>query len=186
MSVSHVTAWWGGYPYLAFLNDTTDELVYASYVGSGGNCGQDTTTGNWEYQCDVIHQEVPVGRYLRTAAMAADPAGRPIIAFQDRGVEDGTADLAVAQPLDAAPPGSGGNCGPGWTWVCTTPDQGDPYLVEAISVSIASNYAGTAIAYNEWDQALGHGHLKVMWRFVPQFGDGFESGDTTSWDVTVP
>jgi len=172
-----------GTPHLAFLDATTGELVYATYVGAGGNCGLNGAL-QYEYQCVWIDQEVAVGS-KRTAAMAADPAGYPIIAYQEW-PESWYASLMVAQPYIAAPPGSVGNCGPGSTWVCTTVDDGTSHLDEAGAVSIASNGYGTAIAYHEYDNYYFRGYLKVMYRFVPLFADGFESGDTSAWSFTQP
>ena len=184
LSVSHFTEA-SGVPHLAFLDDSTDELVYASYVGSGGNCGWDSTTGNWEYWCDVIDEVGTVDLSNRTAAMTADPAGAPIIAYR-YALGTSYSSLMLAQPLWAAPPGSVGNCGPEdiW-WVCTVADGGMSDVYEAGGVSIASNAYGTAIAYREYI-TMNNPSLKVMWRFVPLFGDGFESGGTGSWSTTVP
>jgi hypothetical protein len=186
-SVSHFTEA-DGHPHLAYLDATTGELVYATYVVAGGNCGFNSTTGQHEYQCDVIDGVGFVGS-KRTAAMAADPTGAPIIAYRD--APDGWySSLMLAQPYYAAPPGSVPNCGPNpglfYTWVCTTVDAGSDHLDEAGAVSIASNDNGTAIAYHQDDDYYLRGYLKVMYRFVPLFGDGFESGDTDQWSSTVP
>jgi len=178
-SVSHIVEA-SGLVHQAFLDETTEELVYATYVGTGGNCGYDGS--NNAYWCDVIDGVGVVDLSNRTAAMAADPAGYPIIAY--RYAYDGFgSELRLAQPLAAAPPGWSPNCGPSNTWVCSTVDVGVS-VENADAVSIASNAHGTAIAYledNDYD-----GDLKVALRFVPLFADDFESGDTSAWSAVVP
>ncbi len=90
-----------GAQHIAFYYDYNvyNQLMYARYVGGGGNCGG----GN--YQCDIIDSGSGVGQY---ASLALDGSGQPRIAYYD----GGNGDLWYAQP------GTIGNCGPGGTWGC--------------------------------------------------------------------
>ncbi len=177
-----------GDPHLAFLDSTTAELVYATYVGSGGNCGFSSGSLQWEWQCDVIDGVVWVGSTsTRRAAMTADPAGYPVIAYRKG---DPESVLRVARPYTAVPDMTP-NCGPVdlmYTWYCSTEDGGGSYQEEAAAVSVASDDFGMAIAYHELDTYAypSEGNLKAQVLFFPLFADGFEIGTTGNWSNTVP
>lgn len=95
-----------GTPYIAYYYDNpsgVDALMVASYVGSGGNCGYGTATGQW--QCDTIQTGEGVGQY---ASLALDGDGNRHIAYYD----------AANGDLWYASDRIGTNCGPGNTWIC--------------------------------------------------------------------
>jgi len=101
-----------GTPYIAYYFENTggvDALKVASYVGSGGNCGYGTVTGEW--QCDTIKTGEGVGQY---ASLALDGAGNRHIAYYD----------AANGDLWYASDRIGTNCGPGGnTWICYPVDS---------------------------------------------------------------
>jgi hypothetical protein len=176
-------------PHLAFLDSTTEQLVYATYVGTNGNCGYSGGSFEYQWQCDVIDDVGPVAA-TRTVAMAADVAGRPVIAYRDASSAGPTA-LALAQPVEAAPPYATPNCGPVimfYTWYCSALDAGGVFQNEAAAVSIAANDHAMAIAYHELSTVISpEGNLKVLNRWVDaMFEDGFESGDTGAWSGATP
>ena len=182
-----------GRPHLAFRNDDEQSLVYARFVGSGGNCGLSSAPA-FEWQCDVIDDAIgplPSSGELdttRTVDMARDADGRPIIVYRDGSDPYGPSMLSVARPIEAMPPNTVPNCGPEdlfLTWYCEAIDLGHQYLEEAATVAIDSNARGeSAIAYHElftypypYDS-----RLKVARQLGPRiFSDGFESGDLAAW-----
>ncbi len=170
----------------SFLDQTTGELVYLRDVPPGtGNCG------GLAHQCDVIDEVGGVELSSRTAGIAADSAGAPIIAYRDATVAM-TSSLKLAQPYEAAPPGSVANCGPfdyvlgRRTWVCTVADAGSTEVYIARGVAIAANAHGTAVAYQSFNDSTNQGSLEVMYRFQALFADGFDSGATGGWSSAVP
>ena len=183
-----------GAPHMAFLDATTADLVYASYVGYGGDCGCSILWMDCLWRCRVIENVGQVGAG-RTVALAADQDGQPMIAYRDASGDPGPPVLRFAQPRAAAPAGAVPNCGPlsGGpiplpTWVCTTLDAGGAYAHEGAAVAIDSHLGGTAIAYHELDTYTfpEEGALKVLLQLTPYFADGFESGDTGAWSATFP
>ncbi len=173
-----------GTPHLAFLDSTLDELIYAKFVYSGGNCG--SSAGGYPWQCDEIDLDVGLVGTTRTIDIVADPNGKPAIVYRDESSTYASGAVKIAQPLSAAPAGSVGNCGPGLTWVCTTLDVGGIGREEGTGVAIASNEEGMAIANREYWLMSSEGNLKVMRYFFPLFADGFESGNTTAWTSVSP
>ena len=97
-----------GYYVSSYFGD--DDLMYAHYVGSGGNCGVGASAGKW--QCDVIESGNQVGKY---ASLALNGSNQPRIAYYDGG------NRALKYAYSGA---SGGNCGPGGSWQCYVIDGG--------------------------------------------------------------
>ncbi len=180
-----------GTPHVAYIDDTTDEMVYASYVGSSGNCGFSSISSQFEWQCDVIDDNIgPVGAG-RTVAITADAADEPMIAYRDASSMVGPSVLMFAQPYHVAPPGAVPNCGPIsmiYTWSCSMLDNAGAYQEEAAAVAIASNSFGRAIAYHELDTYAfpEEGNLKVAVDIFPFFADGFETGNVSGWSSSTP
>jgi hypothetical protein len=152
----------------------TSVLGYAEWVGSGGNCGFNSVSLQWEWQCDEIDD---MGTSLTSmgVALAEDGAGYPIIAYQDASDDLAPAALNVARPHVALDPNTVPNCGPQdlfLTWYCETIDGGGAYIDEAGSVSLAVNSAGLAtIAYHELDNYPYpvEGNLKVAYQRLHVF-----------------
>jgi hypothetical protein len=175
-----------GSPHLAYVNVTTHELVHSTYVGSGGNCGFSSLTMQWEWQCDVIDDDIgPVGTG-RTVAIAGDPGGYPMIAYQDVSDDLAPASLRFAQPYEVAPLGSVQNCGPFYTWVCRMLDNGGSWVDEGAALAMASDATGSTVAYYEADSYHLKGNLKIQWIEYPLFEDGFETGGLGHWSGAVP
>jgi hypothetical protein len=158
-----------GLPHIAYHNVTSGTLEYAQWVGSGGNCGFNGTSMQWEWQCDEIDD---MGTSLTSmgVSVAEDGAGYPIIAYQDGSDAMAPAALKVARPHAALDPNTVPNCGPQdlfLTWYCDVIDGGGSYTDEAGSVSLAVNSAGLAtIAYHELDSYPypAEGNLKVAYQ----------------------
>jgi hypothetical protein len=176
-----------GHPHIAYQNMTDMKLEYATYVGSGGNCGFSSITMQFEWQCDVI-DDMDNPSSTRAVAIAADNFGYPIIAYQG-GLDPGPAVIRVARPVAALGGSATGNCGPGDTWFCEGL-HGNPYLVEADSVALAiDNQDGHHVVYSELDYYPYPAEYNLM--FAHQagdqvFGNGFEDGGTGSWSSTTP
>ena len=178
-------------PHLAYVDVTSEALIYATYVGSGGNCGWSGVSLAFAYQCDVIDDEIGLVGSGRTVAIAGDVNNVPIIAYRDASSDLGAAMLMMAQPYFAAPAGAVPNCGPVdlfYTWVCTVLDNGGAYQDEAAAVAMHSNASGVAIAYHELDDYAypSEGNLKVSWNQLLIFADGFESASASRWSAHVP
>jgi hypothetical protein len=175
-------------PHLAYRNENTDSLEWATWVGSpNGNCGPYMDSWQCEWIDDIGPGTSPAG-----IAMETDSDGVPIIAYQD--LESGYEDLKIARPQ---PPFVGGNCGPWssalleYTWLCETLEEGNLSHQAAYGgLSIAVNANGeAAVAYRElFDPIISpeEGRLKVAMEPRSIFADGFESGDTKLWSSAVP
>jgi hypothetical protein len=162
-------------PHVAYYNKTSEKLEYAKWVGTGGNCGFNIVTFQWEWQCDEIDKMgtslTPMG-----VSLALDKNGYPMIAYQDASEIQAPAALRIAFPGTALGllPGET-NCGPETpfsTWYCGMVDGGGSYTDEAGSVSIAFNSSGLAtIAYHELDSYAFpyEGNLKVAYQQMRQF-----------------
>ncbi len=174
----------GGTTHLAYLDSTTaqNELIYAKKVVSGGNCGP---TGAW--QCDVIVDDVGAVGIGRVVAMTGGHVGEPLIAYREATSDYGGV-LRLAQPLATAPAGSVGNCGPMYSWACSSLDVGGSWLDEAAAVAISRSSTGCAVAYHELDTYFypAEGNLKVTMDIALIFKDGFGSGDASAWSSQNP
>jgi hypothetical protein len=179
-----------GSPHLAYVNVTNHELIHATHVGSGGNCGFSSLTLQWEWQCDVIDDDIGAVGTGRTVAIAGDPDGNPMIAYQDVSDDLAPASLRFAQPYAAAPAGAVPNCGPYvnpfYTWVCTMLDNGGTWVDEGAALAMASDPTGSVVAYYEADSYYLKGNLKVQWVEYPFFEDGFETGSWSRWSSAQP
>jgi hypothetical protein len=163
-----------GSAHIAYHNVTSATLGYAEWVGSGGNCGFNSVSMQWEWQCDEI-DDVGTSMAPLGVALAEDGAGHPIIAYQDGSDPQAPAALKVARPHVALDPNTVPNCGPQdlfLTWYCEAIDGGGPYTDEAGSVSLVVNSAGLAtIAYHELDSYPypSEGNLKVAYQRLQVF-----------------
>ena len=163
-----------GLAHIAYHNVTSGTLEYAEWVGSEGNCGLNSVSMKWEWQCDEIDD---MGTSLTSmgVSLVEDGAGYPIIAYQDASEALDPAILNVARPVLALDASVVPNCGPEdlfLTWYCETIDRGGAYTDEAASVSIAVNSAGLAtIAYHELDSYPypTEGNLKVAYQRLQVF-----------------
>ena len=154
----------GDLPHIAHYDSSNGKLGYAVYTGSGGNCGFNSSSTKFEWQCDEI-EYVGTSTHPKGVSLAVDAVGYPVIAYQS---ENGS--LNVAQPVAALGlSGSGGNCGPETpfsTWYCKTIDRSGKYTPyrHGDFVSIALNRSGLAtIAYNEYITA-SDGNLAVAYQ----------------------
>jgi hypothetical protein len=132
--------------------------MYATDVGSGGNCG---VLGS--AQCDEI-DTMPEDYHPVGISMAQDAAGYPVIAYQAVDTS-----LNLARPLDALglPPGAG-NCGPEVglfrTWLCETIDRHGWWINyrNGDFASIAVSNSGLAtVAYYRYYVDHANGNLVV-------------------------
>ncbi len=181
------------FPHIASYDRDNGKLMYAKYVGSGGNCGLDG--GTYEYQCDVIDT---IGEGLNQVgiSIAVDLEGYPIIAYQEASDPMGVSVLNIARPAFAHGT-SIGNCGPivnlNHSWQCTTIDDatqggGAGNLYEADFTSVAVDPNGfAAIAYNEYDDYNNEGRLKFAYQESMGliFSDDFESGSVSGWSSSA-
>ena len=157
----------GNQPAIAYYDKTNGQLKYARWVGSGGNCGYNSSTFEYEWQCDALDDmgvaSSPVG-----TSLALDEQGYPFIAYQDASDDQSPATLNVARPTNALDKIQG-NCGPKvgllYTWQCDTMDGGGSWTDEAdyASIAVASNGLAT-IAYHEIDSYYNGGRLKIAYQ----------------------
>lgn len=161
-------------PHIAYYKAPVDPydygwMMYAEYVGEGGNCGVCPPGLGCRWQCDYIDE---MGSSLTSMgiAIADDGTGNPIIAYQDASEDQAPAALKVARPVSVMPQNTVPNCGPvdpTRTWYCEMVDRGGANFDEAGSVSIALNPMGLAmIAYHELDKYAhpAKGNLKVAYQ----------------------
>jgi len=112
----HVDADNGDLPHIAHYDSSNGKLGYAVYVGSGGNCGFDSSSTTFQWQCNEI-ESVGAATHPKGVSLAVDAVGYPLIAYQS-----GESGLKVARPA-AALDLLVGNCGPQnlfYTWQCET------------------------------------------------------------------
>jgi len=105
----------GGTPHIAYQGScgaNCSRLKYASYSGSGGNCGAGSSAGKW--QCDQI-DGVAVNNYGLYASLDLNGSNRPRIAYYD----GWNGDLRYAWDCAGS---SCGNCGPNNAWQCDVLD----------------------------------------------------------------
>lgn len=160
-------------PHIAYYDANNEKLKYATYQGSG-NCGFNSQSFNFEWQCDEI-ESVGTGTHPMGVSLAVDGAGYPLIAYQNA-TEAPLGTLKVARPV-AALNQLVGNCGPVpslfYTWQCDTLLPLGPYYDihyrPADYVGIDLNSAGLAtIAYygNATDDG---GDLQVTYQRLQVF-----------------
>jgi len=184
-----------GLPHIGYYDYSNGYLKYATYVGTGGNCGFSFNSGAYEYQCDII-DTIGDSQILVGLSVDVDPDGYPVIAYQNDSDPSGFSVLNVARPA-LAHGTSVGNCGPIVNsfrrWQCETIDDatqggGAGNLYEADFASVAVDPNGfAAIAYNEMDDYHNEGRLK----FASQensnsiFSDDFESASLSAWSSSA-
>ena len=108
----------GDLPHIAHYNPSTGNLGYAVLVGSNGNCGFNSSSTKFEWQCDEI-DDMGNFPHTRDVALALDDFGYPIIAYHKYTISGihTYASLDVARPIAAIGLPTG-NCGPQNTWHC--------------------------------------------------------------------
>ena len=154
----------GDLPHIAHYDSSNGKLGYALYVGSGGNCGFNSSSTKFEWQCDEI-ESVGTGTHPKGVSLVTDGAGYPVIAYQS-----GESVLKVARPAIA----QGllvGNCGPEslfYTWQC------DPIRVGiGVSmgdyVSLAVNSTGLSTIAYYGNIAASDGDLIVAYQRLQVF-----------------
>jgi hypothetical protein len=159
----------GNARHIAHYDDTNNTLEYATFVGSGGNCGFNSSSTQFEWQCDEIEDMGTDPSSPRGLAIAVDDAGYPIIAY------GASYNLKIARPA-AALGLLVGNCGPipslFYTWQCDTIALSRLGVGQANYASIAVNSAGLAtIAYYGDFSASSddNGNLKVAYQRLNLF-----------------
>jgi len=158
--------------HIAYYHTVAGSLKYAEYVGTGGNCGLNSATTQFEYQCDTI-AAIGSDSNLVGISLALGTFDYPIIAYQDTLDPSGISVLNIARPKIAYSQVSG-NCGPQvgllYSWRCdtiddATEDGGGGHLYEADYVSVDVNYKGlSTIAYYEYDDYHDEGRLKIAYQ----------------------
>ena len=143
----------GNRAHIAVHDEGWGNLVYAGYVGSGGNCG---AANSW--QCDVI-DDVGIKTHVRGVSVAVDQAGYPVIAYHRfAGSPFVTASLNVARPAAAFGRRSG-NCGPENDWQCDK-IQGAGHGGDYLSIAVGPSGLAT-IAHSNHDN---FGSLRVAYQ----------------------
>lgn len=154
----------GNLPHIAHYDSSNGKLGYAVYVGSGGNCGFNSSATVFEWQCDEI-ESVGTGTDPRGVSLALDGADYPIIAYQSGGSV-----LKVARPAAAL----GlliGNCGPAnpfYAWQCEALSFGIS-IGQGDFVSLAVNSAGLATIAYYGNITASDGDLKVAYQRLQVF-----------------
>jgi len=154
----------GDLPHIAHYDSSNGKLGYAVYVGSGGNCGFNSSATKFEWQCDEI-ESVGAGTHPKGVSLAADGAGYPIIAYQSGGSVLKVARPAAAQGLLV------GNCGPQslfYTWQCEAIRFGIGVgLGDFVSLDVNSAGLSTIAYYG--NIAASDGDLKVAYQRLQVF-----------------
>lgn len=150
----------GGTPWVAFHDNTSDNLRVAQYVGVGGNC-----TGSTAWSCTDVDTTGDVGK---NASIAIGADGQPWVAFYDAT----SGNLRVAKHV-----GSGGNCTGSTAWSCTTVDStGDIGQWTDIAINPGTN-APWISYFNVTNTRLKVAYLD---------GDGVSSGcNDNAWTCTT-
>lgn len=152
-----------GVPYISFYDTTGDDLRFAKYVGSGGNC--DASGGSDAWTCTTIDDTVTnIGQYT---SMAFAQDGTAYISYYDVT----NANLRIAKYV-----GSGGTgCKAGVTdWACTVIESTDA-AGEYSSIAISPSGVPYISYYNNTDDDL---------RVAYYDGDGIASncaGGSNAW-----
>jgi hypothetical protein len=134
----------GNRAHIAVHDEGWGNLVYAGYVGSGGNCGP---ADSW--QCAVI-DDVGIQTHVRGVSVAVDKAGYPVIAYHRfAGSPFVATSLNVARPAAALGRRSG-NCGPENVWQCDK-IQGAGHAGDYLSIAVGPSGLAT-IAHSNHDR----------------------------------
>ncbi len=155
----------GDLPRIAHYDATNGKLGYAVYVGSGGNCGFDSSSTTFLWQCDEI-ESVGTTTDPKGISLAVDGADYPIIAYQSGGTA-----LKVARPA-AALGLLVGNCGPipslFYTWQCDVISFGIG-IGQGDFVSLAVNSAGLSTIAYYGNITASDGDLQVAYQRLQVF-----------------
>ena len=147
---------------IAYYNQTAGRLMYARYLGSGGDCGQSS-----DWSCNIVDQIGADFTQLGISlAMGAD--NQPLIAYMDGHVDAAPLMLKVASPAYSKPYA---NCGGEmiFDWYCQTVDNGYQDIYEAQYAGLAIKPNGlAAIAYSEIDQSdyPARTYLKIAYQLT--------------------
>jgi hypothetical protein len=154
----------GDLAHIAHYDSSNGKLGYAVYVGSGGNCGFNSSTTKFEWRCDEI-DSAGTGTHPKGVSLAVDGAAYPLIAYQSWG-----SGLKVARPA-AALGLLVGNCGPQnlfYTWQCEAIRFGIGVGLGDF-VSLAVNSAGLATIAYYGNITTSDGDLKVAYQRLQIF-----------------
>jgi hypothetical protein len=149
----------GDLAHIAHYDSSNGNLEYAVFVGSGGNCGFNSSATEFEWQCDEI-ESVGTGTHPRGVSLAVDGLNYPIIAYQSGG-----SGLKVARPA-AALNYLIGNCGPAnpfFSWQCETLSLGVS-ISQGNFISLAVNPAGLATIGYYGNSITSDGDLKIAYQ----------------------
>ncbi len=154
----------GDLPHIAYYDSLNEMLEYAVYVGSGGNCGFDSPSTTFLWQCDEI-ETMGTGTDPRGIAIAVDGQNFPVIAYQSGGSV-----IKVGRPVRALDLLIG-NCGPTnpfFSWQCDSLsfgigiDQGDYLSMVVNSTGLATMaYYGNSTA-SDGDLIIAYQRLQVF------------------------
>ena len=143
--------------HIAHYDGSNGKLGYAVYVGSGGNCGFDSSSTQFQWQCDWIDESVGTSTHPKGVSLAVDAANNPVIAYQS-----GASVLKVARPASALNQLIG-NCGPAtpfFSWQCDPISFGIT-ITQGDYISLAVNSAGLATIAYYGNSTATDGDLKV-------------------------
>jgi hypothetical protein len=153
--------------YIAYAT-TANKLKYATYVGSGGNCGP----GNTSWYCEEI-EDIGTDADSRGISLAIDDAGYPVIAYQRVSpAPESMESLKVARPAGAlgwVPGVDPLNCAGQFTlfatWYCETVDAAGYSEQNGDYASVTVSPAGlVTVAYYEQDALNTTGYLQVAYQ----------------------
>jgi hypothetical protein len=149
----------GDIPHIAHYDGTNDQLGYAVYIEDKGNCGYNSDSIKFEWQCDDVDAMGP-DSHTMDVSLAVDNTGMPIIAYHKYLIGDPLSIVTfnVARPSDAMGMLSG-NCGQDDQWWCERlPESGHSGDYSAIAVN-PSGLATIAYYNSEF-----FGVLKVVYQ----------------------
>jgi hypothetical protein len=137
----------GGELGIAYYNQTAGQLMYARYLGSGGDCGQGSS-----WSCSIVDR-IGANFTQLGISLAMDADNQPLIAYMDGHIDQAPLMLKVATPAYSMPYA---NCGGELfnNWYCQVVDNGYQDISEARYAGLAIKPNGlAAIAYSETDQS---------------------------------
>lgn len=127
---------WENRPYISYYDGTYGNLWYATYVGSGGDCG---SGGDWECSYIDDNDSADVGKYSSLHAPQNEDDYLRVAYYNNT-----AGSLMYAYDI----PGTG-DCGENLEWMCTTVDEIGAGLTQA-AISLAVDPSNnTLIAYTD-------------------------------------